>query len=496
MTNLTVVGYEIINKVGEGAMSEVFSARNNGADEIVAIKVLRQYFKDNQSYISRLKQEGQTLSLVSDDRIVRFIDITKTSDGRMSMVFEFVDGKNLEQLLQSNCTSLNPLVASCIISEVLLGLEETHRHGIIHRDLKPENIMLTAMGRIKITDFGVAKNLESQEMTVTGIIVGSPAYMSPEQARGEMVDARSDLYSLGILLYKISTGNLPFIGNNYQAMVSAIMQGTFTSPEKIRPDIHPELVRIIKKALSKDINGRYQKAYQFRYDLMKFLDHIAAPSVTKVLERFFANQLDPALYDSENVMRTIIERANEAFQANDKISSIKLIQQAINLAPGNQEAKVLLAKFSNKTRIHLYIWAGIFLAILLGAGATITFETPKQVLATKPFVIPIPIPTPTIVDKHKPPLLTLAKKAEVVQEKAKEQKEEKSKEKITVPTRVVFKVPLEVKVYFDGVQVMNPEHGVENVSPGKHEITLIKPGLVPIISNIDIISENKIVKSF
>ena len=159
-------------------MSEVFLGQAPSGAK-VAIKILRTYLKNNEKYAERIHQEAKNLSLLSDERIVRFIELTETSDGRLALVFELVQGLDLEKVIQADSACPRPVVAVSVVSEILLGLEEAHRHQIVHRDLKPENIMLTFEGRIKITDFGVAKNLELQDVTSTGLIIGSPAYMSP-----------------------------------------------------------------------------------------------------------------------------------------------------------------------------------------------------------------------------------------------------------------------------------------------------------------------------
>ena len=228
MSEITLCGYNVLKKLGEGSMSEVFEAVRVNSGQRVAIKVLRHYFKEKQNYIDRLSKEAEALAAISDDRIVKFFDTAKTDDGRLALVFELVEGKNLDEVIRESSESGSfkrrwPIIGASLISEVLLGLEEAHRQGIVHRDLKPENIMLTPLGRIKITDFGVARNLESQELTMSGIIVGSPAYMSPEQALGEAVDHRADLFSLGVLLYKVATGCFPHNGNSYQEMVSSCL---------------------------------------------------------------------------------------------------------------------------------------------------------------------------------------------------------------------------------------------------------------------------------
>ena len=181
---LKIKDFKVIELIGEGASSEVFRALDNKGNT-VALKAIRQYLKHDDASKDRLHKEAQHLRKLKDERIVKNFGIQSSEDDRLVLISEFVEGKNIEQLIQLDEQRARPIAAVVIVSEILQGLQEAHRQKIIHRDLKPENILITSEGRVKITDFGVAKSLELNKLTQTGIIVGSPLFMSPEQAMGK-----------------------------------------------------------------------------------------------------------------------------------------------------------------------------------------------------------------------------------------------------------------------------------------------------------------------
>ncbi|MBF0300892.1 MAG: serine/threonine protein kinase [Oligoflexia bacterium] len=363
MTNIShpnnLCGYSLIKKIGEGAMSEVFLAHlknelpeklegDNSEVNAVAIKIPRVYIKNKKEYVKRIRKEAEILNLLSDQRIVKLISVEEKSDGSIYLIQEFVDGKNLEELLVSDVKKARPVVGATIISEILLGLEEAHRHKIIHRDLKPENIMITSEGRLKITDFGVSKNMENIDHTTTGIIIGSPAYISPEQIKGKEIGPESDLFTLGVILYRYSTGEFPFHGDTCSSLLHNILNAEIIPVSKLNPKIHPQLAKIIDKALKKDPEKRYRRSYEFRYDLMKYLDHIGAINPTHILKLYYQQNPEIDYFAEDSLLNTLIVRAENALKDGDTQSGITLVQQTLSIDPENQDAKKLLYKFKNK----------------------------------------------------------------------------------------------------------------------------------------------------
>jgi serine/threonine protein kinase len=476
----TIEGYKIVSKIGEGAMSEVFMANNNQGT-VVAIKVLRHFFKDRGSYVDRLRKEAQTMSLLRDERIVKCLEVIYTEEGVPALVCEFVNGKNLEEVQKQHKENVdfeaNPIVAANIVAEVLLGLEEAHRQGIVHRDLKPENILLTQQGRLKITDFGVAKNLESQEMTVTGLVMGSPAYMSPEQIYGESIDERSDLYALGVMLYYFSTGELPFKGETYGELSQKVLRGKYLAPEKMNPNIHPLLAEIIKKALAKNPEERYQKSYEFRYDLMKWMDELCLPSGQDILSHFFMGESIEFLGRNQ-IIQTLLIRAKQAKKDRQNQKMNHYLQQVLTLDPGQIEARDLLA---NRFQVR----SGIMFSILFLLGGMFLFFNQKEVITQIPLAfkesLELPIVQKTI---NKTEFFNgLLSHQRLLSDKVRVKKAAIKKE---YKTGVQFYVDEGVDVYVDGEKIEDLSQPYLTTS-GSHDVMLVKPGFNPITQKIYVV---------
>jgi serine/threonine protein kinase len=366
MTKITVDGFSIERKLGEGSMNEVFLGRNQEG-QAYALKILKSFLKDQKDVIRRIQKEADVLSIMKDNRIVKLFDCVETTDGRPVLIQEFIDGKNLSELMKRDKQVPHPMLGCLIVSEILLGLEEAHSNGIIHRDLKPENVMLTASGEVKITDFGIAKNLDSDEVTMTGILLGSPAYMSPEQAQGSDVNEASDIFALGVFLYKFCTGGLPFSRKNFTSTISAIVKGEYLSPEKINPRLHPKLVSIIKKALSGNIEDRYQKVYDFRYDLLKVIEIFRVKNIRRALKSYYLgeNSID---YDESELVQTLITRASQAISTGNRKEGLNLVNQLMNVDPSNDEGQKLL----RSTQIQKQSPA-LFIALILLSLTALSF---------------------------------------------------------------------------------------------------------------------------
>lgn len=473
-----ITGYQVLSKIGEGAMSEVFMAKT-GQNTVVAIKVLRHFFKDRESYVERLKKEAKTMSMLRDERIVKCLEIIKTDEGIPALVCEFVDGKNLEQVANNKS---NGIIAACIISEILLGLEEAHRQGIVHRDLKPENILLTKLARIKITDFGVAKNLESQEMTVTGLVMGSPAYMAPEQILGESVDEKTDLYALGVMLYYFSTGELPFNGETYGELSQKVLKGIYQSAEKINPNIHPELIRIMNKALHRNRDERYQKAYEFRYDLMRWMDELCLPSIQDILFSHYAGE-DLNFIQKGKLVETLIHRARQAKDDKNNVQMNQYLQQVLTLDPNSNEARELL----NNHQQSKIIAATFFLFLALTGFYLYQFSSkPMTVKETK---------MPTKIEKQQPISTRgfeffdgFKKKLRIDRIKIKQAAIIRKRPR----TGVQFFVGKGVEVYLDGEKIQDINEPFITTA-GSHDVMLVKPGFNPITSKIYVV-KNQITK--
>ena len=264
----TVLGnrYEIIRKIGDGGMAFVYEAKDRLLNRTVAVKVLRPEFVDDEEFLGKFKREAEAVASLSHPNIVNVYDVGE--DGKVHyIVMEFVDGQNLKDIIKNEGT-LDEYTALDITKQIAKALGAAHKKGIIHRDIKPHNILISNEGRlVKVADFGIAKAVSSSTMTSTGSIIGSVHYFSPEQAKGKYVGNTTDLYSLGIVLYEMIIGRVPFRGDS---PISIALQHIndeieFTQEEKVAI---PQSVRtIIKKLTSKSSDDRYQSAEELIEDI-------------------------------------------------------------------------------------------------------------------------------------------------------------------------------------------------------------------------------------
>ena len=260
MISGTVLHYEILEKLGEGGMGVVYMAQDQKLKRSVAIKFLPRHVYASQEDRHRFEVEAQAAAALNHPNIATIHSIEEDGDD-VFIVMEYIDGPELSEKLKNG--PLNTEESFRIIEQIAMGLQAAHQKGIVHRDIKSSNIMLTKSGQVKIMDFGLAKVKWSALVTREGTTVGTTAYMSPEQARGEKVDRRSDLWSMGVILYEMLTGRLPFRGDFEQAILYSIMNQDIDPVSESRRDLPAEIDDLMKKLLSKDPDERYQDAGAF-----------------------------------------------------------------------------------------------------------------------------------------------------------------------------------------------------------------------------------------
>jgi eukaryotic-like serine/threonine-protein kinase len=288
MTQPRLLGgrYELDGIVGRGGMAEVFRARDIRLDRIVAVKTLREDLARDQTFQARFRREAQSAASLNHPSIVAVYDTGEDMMGRTPVpyiVMEYVDGRTLRDLLRDD-RRLLPERALEITDGVLRALDYSHRNGIVHRDIKPGNVMLTRAGDVKVMDFGIARAVSDSQatMTQTAQVIGTAQYLSPEQARGERVDARSDLYSTGCLLYELLTGRPPFTGDSPVAIAYQHVRENPIPPSRIDPEVPPWADSIVLRAMAKNPADRYQSAGEMRSDIQRALQGmpVAAPTRT------------------------------------------------------------------------------------------------------------------------------------------------------------------------------------------------------------------------
>lgn len=268
--------YELGQVLGRGGMAEVYLAHDTRLGRTVAVKTLRADLARDPSFQARFRREAQSAASLNHPAIVAVYDTGEDYIDGVSIpyiVMEYVDGSTLRELLHSG-RKLLPERAMEMTIGILQGLEYAHRSGIVHRDIKPANVMLTRNGQVKVMDFGIARAMGDSGMTMTqtAAVIGTAQYLSPEQAKGEQVDARSDLYSTGCLLYELLTVRPPFVGDSPVAVAYQHVREEAQPPSVFDPEITPEMDAIVLKALVKDPNYRYQSADEMRMDIEACLD--------------------------------------------------------------------------------------------------------------------------------------------------------------------------------------------------------------------------------
>ena len=266
--------YELEELCGTGGMSSVFRAHDKLLDRRVALKILHEQYSRDDDYVERFRHEARAVAQLAHPNIVTVIDRGE-QDGRQFIVFEFVDGENLKELVERR-GPLPVREAIEIALQTARALAFAHANGLVHRDVKPQNVLVPAEGQAKVTDFGIARSLDVQHgLTQTGTVLGTSNYIAPEQARGEQVDALSDVYSLGCVLYELLTGDVPFDGENFVAVAMRHINEPAPSVLDQRPDVPLRLDSAVRRAMAKHPSERFESMDDFVQELQACLGELA-----------------------------------------------------------------------------------------------------------------------------------------------------------------------------------------------------------------------------
>ena len=260
--------YEIQEIIGVGGMAVVYKAFDNQENRIVAVKILKEEFTSNDEFLRRFKNESKAIAMLSHPNIVKVYDVS-FGDLIQYIVMEYIEGITLKEFIERE-GSLRWKDAVHFTLQILIGLQHAHDKGIVHRDVKPQNIMVLPDGTIKVTDFGIARFARSDQRTITDKAIGSVHYISPEQARGEKTDEKADIYSVGVMLYEMLTGKLPFQAESAVSVAIMQLQRDPQLPTEINGSIPQGLEQITMHAMQKTPERRYQSASEMLCDLSQF----------------------------------------------------------------------------------------------------------------------------------------------------------------------------------------------------------------------------------
>ena len=337
--------YEIGEMIGTGGMADVFIAEDTRLHRKVAVKILRSDLAKDPSFVARFKKEALAAGGLTNAGIVAVYD-SGEDNGQSYIVMELINGFTLRELLQKN-KEIPLKEAIDIIVEILEALDYSHSKGIIHRDIKPGNIMITNTGQVKVMDFGIARALDDVGVTMTNTwnVVGTAQYLSPEQATGESADARSDIYSLGCLMYELLVGRPPFIGDTPVSIAFQHVSAPLVPPSEINPDLDPNLETIIKVALCKDPQDRYQDASAMLADLRLA---IRGEPVTTKIKRVKSRKAPIIAASIAGIV--VISIVAIFFLSSSKPQAIPAVQIPNVIGLTEQAAKALLPNFTINIR--------------------------------------------------------------------------------------------------------------------------------------------------
>lgn len=368
--------YEIVEEIGHGGMATVYRARDVRLGRDVAVKLLHKHLRDSNEVRTRFASEARAVAKLRHPNIVEVFDVSDEDDEERYLVVELVRGGTLRQLLRAQAEVLPTELAAQIVAEIGAALEHAHANGVIHRDVKPENVLLENpvpnarasaedldRPRVKLTDFGIAKLLDSEGITSTGQVLGSPAHMAPEQIEGRVVDARADVFSLGVLFYECLTGQLPFAGKNPAQVLRNVLEGNFQPPDVLEPRVGSRWSRVVTKALQREPDERYASIAAFVDAIRAELRRLGFEHPRRDVSDFLSAPDIYRAHFNDRIVTALREAANASRQRRDMGAASADYGRALIYRPG--DATLLAAVSTLKTR-HWLKWSA-----WSAAGATL-----------------------------------------------------------------------------------------------------------------------------
>ena len=372
--------YELLEEVGQGGMATVFRGKDLVLDREVAVKILHPHLAKDPEHQKRFKREAQAVARLHHPGIVKVYDFfaekkdKKKKGTPFFLVMEFVKGKNLQERLEEHEFPFCELGAALIVS-IAPALIHAHDQQIIHRDIKPENVLIQDQGTAKLTDFGLARILDGESMTRTNTILGSPAYMSPEQVQGLKGDHRTDLYALGVLLYRAVCKKPPFDADNPIALLQQVSQGNYPTPEKIRPGVGKDLTGIIRRALEIDPDKRYSSVSLLQQDLLSYLHDSGFDQPEAMLRGYLRNPEHTKPLIEEKILSNLRNKAREFKDKKKYAQALDRCNRALAINPFDTEINQIVEQLSQTSRWRsVGMWAAVACAcILLVVGGVFAY---------------------------------------------------------------------------------------------------------------------------
>jgi serine/threonine-protein kinase len=360
--------YEVLDEIGHGGMATVYRARDSSLDRFVALKVLHPHLQRTTEARARFAREAKSVARLRHPHILEIYDYSGEASDETYIAAELLTGPTLKELVL-NHEALPPEIAGCVAVQLADALAEAHAKGIIHRDVKPENALIHEDRCVKLTDFGIAHMVDTHNFTATGQILGSPGHMAPEQVEGRTCDARSDVFSLGTVLYFCSTGRLPFVGRNPHHLLKLLLGGEYPDPVRLRPEIGADLAAIMHKALSHDPADRYQSAAEMAASLRDFLAEMGIVDPDAAFARYLEAPEQVRAELRETSLERLLDLGAHASNAGDVPKAQAALSRALAIDDGNERALKLLSSLGRRRRRGAMIATALSVMILVGLAA-------------------------------------------------------------------------------------------------------------------------------
>ncbi len=361
--------YELLERVGQGGMAIVYRGIDRQLKRVVAIKVLHKHLADYQEARDRFEREAQAVAKLRHENIVEIFDYSGAeaaeTAGSSYIVTEFIDGKTLKEQVTDRAITY-PEVGAMVVMQVGRALAHAHAAGILHRDVKPENIMIRSDGVVKLMDFGISHMVDLERLTVTGQLLGSPAYMAPEHVEGRPLDFRTDMFAAGIVLYQLTVGKLPFEGKNPHEVLKRIAECRFVDPRQANPRIGNRLGKIILRAMAAQPADRFPAIGEMVIALEGYLEEtgLAPDKVAGELGRYFQA---PAAYElalKERMLDHLTRRGQAHLADDSRAAALDVFDRVLTLDPSNARVLEILDGINRRKRRRTHLIAAAGAAVL------------------------------------------------------------------------------------------------------------------------------------
>ncbi|MEJ7603278.1 MAG: serine/threonine-protein kinase [Kofleriaceae bacterium] len=361
--------YELLERVGQGGMAVVYRGIDRSLKRVVAIKILHKHLSDYQEARDRFEREAQAVAKLRHENILEIFDYSGSQDaeaaGASYIVTEFIDGQTLKQVTTDRPIQF-PEIGAMVVLQVCRALAHAHHVGILHRDVKPENIMVRADGVVKLMDFGISHMVDLERLTVTGQLLGSPAYMAPEHVEGRPLDYRTDVFAAGIVLYQLTTGKLPFEGKNPHEVLKRIAECRFVDPRQVNPQIGNRLGRIILRAMAASPSDRYPAIGEMVIAIENYLEEsgIASERIASELGRYF---VAPVAYEQAFETRLVdhlTTRGQKLLGEDNRAGALDVFDRVLTVDPENVKVLAILDGINRRRRMRSTVVGVAFVGAL------------------------------------------------------------------------------------------------------------------------------------